>query len=328
LLTLIGADAKLFLPSALLYSGLMRTFRVIQQSESSMKRFQSIGIVYNGSLSAAWSMASAVMEKLGPKRSCWVCAAENMESITSTLGNTDLIVTVGGDGTILRAATISTSRGIPILGINMGRLGFMTELEAKDALRELPRYLESGPRVEERSMIQIQVFSGDNQKWNESVHHALNDAVIGRSKAARLITVEAQVDGGHLANYRADAVIVATATGSTAYNLSAGGPIVYPQSESIVIKPVAPHLGLTAGLVLPPTATTNLTLLSSEQAILSIDGYVDLPLASGESVRIKASSHKARFLRIHPPSHFYHTLTQRLDFGGGAGRADPAKAQV
>ena len=282
-----------------------------------MKRFQSIGIIYNASLPAACDMASSLVERLGLKENGWNCAAESVDSMASSAASTDLIITVGGDGTILRAAKLATSHGIPILGINMGRLGFMTELEGKEALEKLPSYLEGTPWIEERSMLQVQVLSGGRPKEDESLYHALNDAVIGRGEVARLVTMEARVDGGHLTTYRADAVVIATATGSTGYNLSAGGPIVYPQADVMVITPVAPHLGLATGLVLPASATAELMVTSEEHAMLSVDGYVDLPLGRNDGIRVQASPHKARFVRIHPPSHFYHTLTRRLDFGGG-----------
>ena len=289
-----------------------------------MKRIQSIGIIYNTLVPAACEMTSTLAEHLGLKDKGWVCPAESMDSMASAAPNTDLIITVGGDGTILRAVKLTVFHTIPILGINMGRLGFMTELEGYEALEKLPQYLDGSPWVEERAMLQVQLLEeGGGPKPGVEAHHALNDAVIGRRAISRLITVGATIDGAHLTTYRADAVIVATATGSTGYNLSVGGPILYPEARAMIIKPVAPHLGLATGLVVPSTSLVEFTIESEQQAMLIVDGYLNLPLDRNDRIQVQTSPYKARFLRINPPTHYFHTLTRRLDFGGALPRATP-----
>ena len=269
-------------------------------------------------------MTSALMERLDLGDNSWVCAASEVDPDIPGAQDTELIITVGGDGTIIRAASLAVPRGIPILGINMGRLGFMTELKADEALDKVPQYLEGIAQVEERCMLQVDVVAGSMQGdqrpspvANKSGYHALNDAVVGRGAVSRLVRISAYIDGAHLTDFRADAVVVSTATGSTGYNLSVGGPILSPQAGEIVLKPVAPHLGIASALVLPSTSVIELIVGTDYQTMLSVDGYVDLELAPGDGVRVQQSPHKAHFLRASPPNHFYATLTRRLGFADG-----------
>ena len=289
-----------------------------------MSPFQSIGIVYNALLPEATEMGTHLAQRLGDKGNTWVCPADSVDAMTKEAPNTDLVITIGGDGTILRAVKLTAYYSIPILGINLGRLGFMTELEGHEALEALPKYLEGSPRVEERAMLQVQLLGEQGRpKDGAGPYHALNDAVIGRGVISRLITIRARIDEGEVTTYRADAVIVATATGSTGYNLAVGGPILYPQAKVMVITPVAPHLGLATGLVVAGTSKVDFTVESQVEAILSVDGYLNLPLALNDVVQVEASPYTARFLRVHPPNYFFHTLTRRLDFGGALPRAAP-----
>ena len=282
-----------------------------------MTSFRPIGIVYNNLSSAACDMANLVAEFLQVDEADWISPAEDLDALAPRAKGTKLVITVGGDGTILRATKVASIHGIPILGINMGRLGFMTELERHDALERLPQYLNGTPWVEERAMLQVQVVDETGTPRPDiPAQHALNDAVIGRGVVSRVITVAASIDGTQLTTYRADAVIVSTATGSTGYNLSVGGPIVFPQSQAMVIVPVAPHLGLATGLVVPGTSVLQFTLESDVEALISVDGYLNVPLRREDRVQVESSPYKARFLRTQPANRFFHTLTRRLDFGG------------
>jgi NAD+ kinase len=189
------------------------------------------------------------------------------------------------------------------LGINLGRLGFITEIDGNDALSNLPDLLEGKGWIEERAMLEAQVA-------NRSFH-ALNDVVL-RSVAVRLVNIEAKIDGAGLTTYRADGVIAATATGSTSYSLASGGPILHPQSREIVLQPISCHLGLSHALILPQQSTVDLKIARGEKVILSIDGQVELPLSDGQNIRVKLSPHIARFLRIHEPTYFHSSLWQKL----------------
>ena len=280
-----------------------------------------ICIVYNSRTPEAKTMASALIERLDLEDRGWLCPSSEVDPGAPEASDTDLVITVGGDGTIIRATALSVPHGIPILGINMGRLGFMTELNACEALEKVPQYLEGGAWVEERSMLQANIFSGEGQTGRRvegnGGYHALNDVVVGRGAVSRLVSIRAYIDGAQLTDFRADAVMVSTPTGSTGYNLSVGGPILSPQAGDIVLKSVAPHVGMAPALVLPSTTVVELFVETDHQAILSVDGYIDMELAQGDGVRVQTGPYKTRFLRANPPSHFYATLTQRLGFGGG-----------
>ena len=287
----------------------------------------TVGIVYNARTSRAKEMAREIAGLVGNGREFWMKSAGELGEGDASLKGTDLIVTVGGDGTILRAAKAAVRYGIPLLGVNMGRLGFMTELRPADALERIPGFLEGLGWIEERSMIKAQVFSESESSEEASSdcgwHHALNDVVVTRGATPRLIWVRALLDEAELTSYRTDAVIVSSATGSTGYNLSSGGPILDPRAEEMVLKPVAPHVGLATAVVLPPSVSVELLVESADGALLSVDGYLNEPVEQGSVVRIQQSERKAKFLRERSSREFYASLTRRLGFWGGmgAGRA-------
>lgn len=289
-----------------------------------MKRAEQIGIIYKDGEPNAKAMTAAIRERFNLEEKSWVSSTAEIDVDMPDAKDTDLIITVGGDGTIIRATRLAISHHIPILGINMGRLGFMTELKANEALDKLPQYLEGDARVEERCMLQANamVANGDNGHENGSVEdsvvfHALNDVVVGRGAVSRLIQVSAIIDGAHLTDFRADAVIVSTATGSTGYNLAVGGPILTPQAGQIILKAVAPHVGMAPALVLSPNSVIELAVETDHQAMLSVDGYLNLELSQSDVIRVEKSPWTALFVRANPPTYFYETLTQRLGFGGG-----------
>ncbi len=276
----------------------------------------AVGIIYNARIPEALDLGTAIFNQGSLPKDSWVSPAEDLEALRQRSADTELIVTVGGDGTILRAARVAAPMGIPMLGINMGRLGFMTELQVHEALDKLPLYFEGDCWVEERNMLQARTVKNQTGSGPqiEGPFHALNDAVVARGAVSRVITVRATIDGADLTTFRADAVILSTATGSTGYNLAVGGPILAPTSRSLVLKPVAAHVGLSAGLVLDAATKIVLSLEGYQEAVLSIDGYVDYPLAPGDRVEVEQSQMKAKFLRANPPSQFYATLTRRLGF--------------
>jgi NAD+ kinase len=284
-----------------------------------MNKHKAIGIIYNPRVEEARAMANLLVESLNLKDRAWLCPATEVDFEQPRLRETGLIITVGGDGTILRAVRLAAPAGIPLLGINLGRLGFMTELKADEALEKVPLYLEGTGWVEERMMLQAEVVPEGVRERAERTgpppFHALNDVVLGRGAVSRLIRIKTVIDGALLTTYRADAVIVATATGSTGYILALGGPVLYPQSKEMVLKPVAPHLGLATALILPQSSKVELTVETDHQSMLSVDGYVDLALASGDRLLIQKSPYVARFLRANPPAHFYATLMRRLGLG-------------
>ncbi|MCK9518658.1 MAG: NAD(+)/NADH kinase [Dehalococcoidia bacterium] len=221
-----------------------------------------------------------------------------------------LIVCIGGDGTVLRAARLAVPNGAPLLGINMGRLGFLTDMSPRDFYNHFERILLEDWRIEERLMVRADLFDGD---ITPTEHHGLNDIVVSRSSPGRPIYVDLAIDHAHVAVYRCDGMIVSTPTGSTGYSLSAGGPILAPTEHHLVVTPVSAHLSLARSLVLQPTSVVELRVTSDHGAILSVDGQDDVQVASGSLVRIRQSEHVTRFARFADPSLFYSELAEKLD---------------
>ena len=248
-------------------------------------------------------------------RETWIASAWD-EATTQRVPGTDLLITVGGDGTVLRAARAVVPHDTLLLGVNMGRLGFLTELDARSALERLPEIIGGAGRVEERSMLHAEIVRPGSPGGDERPgrHDALNDVVIGRVTLGRTVQASVRVDGVTVADFRADGVIVATATGSTAYSLSAGGPVLPPESREIMLTPLAPHLVPNNSIVLPAEAVVEVELASGQQATFSVDGERDLDLMSGETVRVTVGPHRARFVRLNPPAQFYERLARRLNW--------------
>ena len=269
-----------------------------------MKR---VGILYHPKIEKAKVFSGELEKFLGSQGiSFWTCSAWEEDKAKPQISGSDLILSIGGDGTILRAVRAIVPDKVPVVGINLGNLGFMTELKADEALDKLPRLLGGEGWIEERAMLEAELPS------QGKVFHAVNDVFVGRRSLARLVQIETRVDGQILATHRADGVIVATATGSTGYSLAADGPILYPEARQIVFKPVCPHLTPDSAVVLPPEAKIELKVTTTHEAMLSIDAQVELPLASGDEIRVKLSPYMGRFLRIRSRAYFYSYLESRL----------------
>ena len=242
--------------------------------------------------------------------STWVCSAWEADEARGQLDGTDLILTVGGDGTILRAAQVVVSHPIPITGVNLGKLGFMTELGVTEAKDKLVALLAGEGWIDERAMLEAELKAPDSE--GSPVLYALNDMVMARGEIARMVRVEAAIDGKALTTYRADGVILATATGSTGYSLSAGGPILHPQAKEFLLLPILPHLSLAYTLVLPSSVSVRLRINAAHPTTLSVDGHMNLSLPSGATIEVKQSAKKTRFLRVHSKTSFYGSLERRL----------------
>ena len=268
---------------------------------------RKVGIFLHSRWSAAVQLANRVESVLRAEgRDVWQTSDWDDSAVAEQTPGTDLLICLGGDGTVLRAARTVVPHPVPILGVNMGRLGFLTEVRPEELLDRLSDVLEGRCRIEERTMLQAQVPSSG------ATHHALNDVIVGRASVGRPLYVETAVDGVRLAIHRCDAVIVATATGSTAYSLSAGGPILHPESPELLLTPVAPHLGSARPVVLPRDATIDLTVTADKEAVVSVDGQIDRPLASGDNVSVCRSAHTARFVRFSNPQDYYAVLAEKL----------------
>jgi NAD+ kinase len=276
---------------------------------------QRIAITYNPGADGAEELAEALRADVAALgRDAWVVRdAEEAPQLEGA----DLVVTLGGDGTVLRTARLLTGTPACLLGVNLGRLGFLTEFDGHEARERLPEVLRGAGRVEERTMLAASVDASGAH------YHALNEAVIGRATLSRAIQLAVDVDGVRIADYRSDGVIIATATGSTAYALSVGGPILAPESRDLVIVPVAPHLASQHAVVLPGSETVRVTLEPGQQAVLSLDGQVDIELREGDIVTVEMSEHKARFLRLKERSDFYVRMAAQLGWHRPGGNARP-----
>jgi NAD+ kinase len=270
---------------------------------------EHIGILYNARIPEARSLATE-MEAWTGKRvdRVAVCAIDDA-SDALCLSEMDLLVTLGGDGSILQAARLAASHRVLILGINLGRVGFLSEAETSECKEVLSSALAGDYWVEERMMLRVVARRGGEVV---SEAEALNDVVVGRGARGRAVHLRTDVDGGELATYVADGLIVATPTGSTAYALAAGGPILPPELRNILLVPVAPHLSMGRPIVLAEGVTVRITVVGRRPAVLMVDGLPGAELENRDVVSVEASSHVARFARVREQTYFYKTLVERL----------------
>lgn len=275
---------------------------------------KKVGIYFHPQWAAAQTFADELKAALKPRvEKVWLAAAWDEAAGRANLEGTDLLVCVGGDGTMLWAARSVIPHAVPLLAINMGRLGFLADLRAEEALAKLDTVLKGNFRIEERTMVQAELLAmGATPGESAQTFHALNDVVLGRGAPGRPIYVETCVDGRRFSLYRADAMIVATATGSTGYALSVGGPILHPEATDLVVTSVAPHLAAARALVLPAGAVVELRLMAEPDGVLSIDGQVDVNVVRGQRLRVQRSPHVARFVRLGSLYDYYEALSERL----------------
>ena len=274
---------------------------------------KKVGIAYHPWISAAETLARRLDQFLPSlKVTSWICSSWDEEKIKAYLDETDLVLSIGGDGTILRLSRAVAPREIPILGVNLGHLGFMTELRADAIMDRLPSIIGGEGWIDKRAMLEIDLPPFIREESDHEFLSALNDVVVARGAISRVVYIKTTINGELLTTYKADGVIISTATGSTGYSLACGGPILYPQAEELIIKPIAPHISVDAALVVPASAIIELEVSTDHQAIISIDGQVNFELHSGDKVRVRRAPYLARFLRIRPSTFFYSTLEERL----------------
>lgn len=267
-----------------------------------MKR---VGIFFNPKITIARDFADDIASFLPSlQASCWICSVRDEQQLHMYMEDTDLVLSVGGDGTVLRAARAVSPYSIPVVGINLGKLGFLTEIKAGEVRERIPALLAGEGWIDERAMLHVEMCGG--------ALHALNDVVVGRGVRPRVVSVGVVIDGTVFTTYRADGVIVATATGSTGYSLAAHGPILYPQARELILNPICPHPTFDNSLVLSPQSVIELKVRSDHGSVLSVDGQVDLPLEGESTIIVRLSSQVSRFLRLQPRAFFYSTLVERL----------------
>lgn len=234
-------------------------------------------------------------------------------------GQFDLVVALGGDGTMLRAGHICAPLGIPLIGINHGHFGFLIELDVDQWETHLPRLASGDYWHEQRMMLQVELHRGEQilGSWD-----ALNEAMVGRGRIVRPVHLSTNLDGRPLTTYVADGLIIATPTGSTAYALAAGGPILPPTLRNILLVPVAAHLSVDRAIVVAEGASIGVELLRGDEAVLSVDGQPPVEMQIGDKVAVRASQHTLSFLRFQEPGYFYERLLSLMDNNPATGPAN------
>lgn len=227
----------------------------------------------------------------------------------TTEDNLDLILTFGGDGTILRAAQAAAPIGVPILGVNLGRVGFLTEINPAQLEAKLPLFLNGDYWIEKRAMLRAELWRGETMvgSWL-----ALNDVVASRASLSRVVNCHLTVNGAPVTTIVADGVIVATPTGSTAYSMAAGGPILHPELRSIVLTPIAPYLTVIKSMVLPDDNIIGLVIDTDDESFLTIDGQSFVALNDGDRIVVTIAPQQALFARVQDRAYFSSTLINRL----------------
>jgi NAD+ kinase len=244
---------------------------------------------------------------------CWEADRDGPPSaLTARLKETNLIVTLGGDGTFLAGARLAAPRGIPLLGVNLGRLGFLTELEAEQVEDGLAKFIEGSYRIEERTILQVTLRRGAK---NVVRAIGLNEVVVNRSGDARMLRVEIDVGGQEVGVIDADGIMVATATGSTAYALASGGPILEPTLRDLVLVPMNPFALTVRPIVLPPGQDISLAIVRGP-AEMRVDGARrGRSVETGDTLRCGSHARRLKVVRFSPPERFYRRLGDKLGWG-------------
>ncbi len=223
----------------------------------------------------------------------------------------DMVAVFGGDGTLLYAARMVGGSGVPILGVNLGALGFLTEVNVEDLHSAFEKILAGDYQLENRMMLHVEVHRG---KEMAARCLALNDAAINKGAISRMIELEVSVNSQVVTVTRADGLIISTPTGSTAYSLSAGGPILYPTLEAFIITPICPHTLTNRPVVVPDEAFVDVHLRHGSDVMLTVDGQVGLPLQNGDTLRIRKADPAARLVQL-SGSAFFKLLREKLKWG-------------
>jgi len=273
-----------------------------------------VGIVMHPRREAAIDAARRIIDVLGEDGVTTVTLAEDGDARERD-DSIDLVVSVGGDGTFLRAAYAASHVGCPVLGVKVGRIGFLTEVEPDGAVPLVRAVLEGRARVEERLALTVEPLSGADfpPQWG------LNEIMVEKRARHRLVRLAVVVDGAYVTTFSADGVIVATPTGSTAYSFSARGPIVSPGVASLVLTPIAAHMVFDRSFVLDAASRVELEVLGEESGVLSADGRRSIELPVGSTVLIRASSRPARLVRRNDAPGFLSLVREKFGLPGEPG---------
>ncbi len=275
-----------------------------------------VGILYHPLKAESLSLCAEVESWL-TKRGISVVSGGGFDDhgrqnqVLQEIESLSLLIVLGGDGATLRAAQHTAPYGVPIFGINLGRVGFLSEAEPDNWPERLEPVMVGDWWPEERLMLRVALVRDGKQVVEM---RALNDVVIGRSGQARVIRLRLYVDEDYVTTYTADGLVVATPTGSTAYAMAAGGPLLWPRLPNFLVIPVAPHLSLDRALVLHQTAIVSIGLEPELEATLTVDGRGGYPVQFGDRVIVRQNENSCTFARVGQPSYFYHRLMARFGY--------------
>jgi NAD+ kinase len=267
-------------------------------------------VATNPQMPEAGALAPAIAERINSDGGAAACGSIHDAGLRQGVQRNefDVLIALGGDGTMLRAGHLCAPCGVPILGINVGRLGFLTEVDRDAWLPAVRRLMEGQYWIEKRMMLKATHYRNGHGigQWE-----ALNECVVGRGGVVRAVRLVTEIDGRYITTYIADALIAATPTGSTAYALAAGGPILPPELRNILIMPVAPHMSFDRAIVLHEASTVRITVRTDHTAALSVDGQQPVPMYDDDQLEARAGEHSVQFVRLQDPGYFYRALASR-----------------
>jgi len=271
-----------------------------------------VGILYQNRIPGSEAMALEISDWLADRGvQTWIGPGRDDGILGENAADMDLLIVLGGDGTTLRAARMLSPYDTPIFGINLGRVGFLSEAQPDEWPEKLSNVLDGDYWIERRLRMQADLMRNGDCVGS---FNALNDVVIGRGSQARVIRLHLRVDGDLVTTYVADALIVATPTGSTAYAMAAGGPLLPPQLQNFVVVPVAAHLSLNRAIVLHEEAEISIHVEMDHEANLTADGQLGSPVENGDRVTITKHPQPCYFVRVEQSGYFYRRLMRRLGF--------------
>jgi NAD+ kinase len=284
-----------------------------------MQDITTVGIISKPNIAEAAEIVCGLiewLEKHGIAARCDEQTAHYAQSSTfyprdEVADGADLLVVLGGDGTLLSAARVVADRNIPLFAVNLGHLGFLTAIQIDDLYPELERALRGEHRIGRRRMVDCEIVRNDEVI---ATYSALNDVVITKSELARMIDLDTHVDNHFVAAYKADGLIVSTPTGSTAYSLSAGGPVIFPSVAAFCITPICPHMLTNRPVIVPDTSVIKVLTHGEEGTYLTIDGQVGEPLSKGDRIVCRSSAKTIQLIRP-PKMLFFDVLREKLKWG-------------
>lgn len=272
-----------------------------------------IGFAYNPTIEATVELAaraSGWCQRRGIGE--WQAQSGDLDTLRRELPSTDALVVLGGDGTFLRAARAVAEVDVPLLGINLGKVGFLSKAEAGELESVLERIVGGEFTIDERMGLEGRILRG-GAEGDDDRHFALNDIVIARGSLARVCRLDVSIDDTHLATFIADGLVVASPTGSTGYSFSAGGPILDPISRNLVVTPIAAYLSAIRSVVVSPQQVVRCRVVDAHEALVSVDGREDLQIAVGDVVEVHAMERPIRLLEPHGAQPFWDLLRHKVE---------------